>query len=177
MNNTRLIIITFILAFLWGFLIGKIFYDIPCGDDVDLRIDTLWVHDTLQSPGPVEVKYREKTVPADVDTAAILQKYYTERIMADTLRLKDMATVYIRDTVYMNNIIGRYVDYDLARLDISATAPRAKKWALSLGTSIGRQQAAVLAGIRYKRADIAAGYDFRQRAPMVTLKYDILQWQ
>lgn len=148
---------------------------------VELRIDTTWVHDTIRTAGPVVVREEVREVPAAVDTAAILSAYYTERTLSDTFHLRDVATVRITDTLYMNNIVGRQVDYDLATLDVSYevkyrncyTQPR---MALSLGAQLGREQAAVMVGLRRKRAELLAGYDLRLHAPSVTLKYDLKQW-
>ncbi|MBR4533068.1 MAG: hypothetical protein IKO85_00770 [Bacteroidaceae bacterium] len=41
----------------------------------------------------------------------------------------------------------------------------------------GNEQAALVVGLRLKRAELGIGYDLRLHAPSVTLKYDIWQWQ
>lgn len=145
---------------------------------VELRIDTCWVHDTVRTAGPVVEREVVREVPASVDTAAILSAYFTERTLTDSFRLRDMATVWITDTLFQNDIVGRSVAYDLAELQptvsIRHTRPRL---ALSIGVQLGREQAAPMVGIRYKRAEVLGGYDFRLHAASITLKYDIWQWQ
>lgn len=151
---------------------------------VELRIDTVWVRDTIRTPGPVVIREEVRRVPADVDTAAILQRYYTARVLADTFRLRDLATVRVQDTLFQNNIVGRSVDYELAtlipRLEYSAPPKAAvapPRLALSVGAQLGTEQAAVMAGVRLRRAEILGAYDLRLRAPSLILKYDIWQWQ
>lgn len=181
MNNKGLYIITLALAMLWGFLAGVwtgrggATADLP---EVRLRIDTAWVHDTIVTPGPVIVRSEVRRVPADVDTADILRQHFTQKTLADTIRLRDMATVYIMDTVFRNNIAGRNVTYDMAMLEpkLEGTAKRQARLALNVGVQLGQQQAAVMAGVRYKRIEAGLGYDLRLHAPSITLKYDILQW-
>ena len=155
----------------------------PAGEPkIDLRIDTVWVHDTIQTPGPVVVREEVREVPRTVDTAAIVQQYYTARVLSDTFHLRDMATVRITDTVFQNDIVGRTIDYDLATLEPTviytpAAGQKHPRVALSAGVQLGREQAALMAGVRIKRAEVLGGYDFRLRAPSITFKYDILQWQ
>lgn len=150
---------------------------------VEVRMDTVWVHDTISEPGPVVVREVVCEVPAAVDTDAILADYYTRRILSDTLHLRDVATVCITDTLFRNDIVGRAVTYDLAELTpeiICHNVPRNRypaRLALSAGVQLGRGQAAVAAGVRIRRAELLGAYDLRLHAPSITLKYDILQWQ
>lgn len=150
---------------------------------VEMRIDTVWVHDTIKTPGPVVVREEVREVPADVDTAAILQQYFTARTLSDTFHLRDVATVRITDTVLENNIVGRMVDYELAQLVPSAVTfyPSEKtlhsRLALTAGMQLGGEQAAVMGGVRFKRTELGLGYDLRLRRPSVFFKYDLWQWQ
>lgn len=149
---------------------------------VEVRMDTVWVHDTILTAGPVVVREEVREVPADIDTPAILSAYYTSRTLSDTFHLRDVATVRITDTLFQNNIVGRMVDYDLATLHptvISGSTGQLSppRLALSLGTQLGSEQAALVVGLRLRRAELGIGYDLRLHAPSVTLKYDIWQWQ
>ena len=172
-----------LMALLAGFLLGSRVSHRPAEEPtVELRIDTMWCHDTIVKPGPVLVWEEVREVTADIDTMAIVQAYYTTRIMADTFRLRDMAEVHIVDTLVENKIIGRYIDYDLAQLDISYDIHETRKGtparlALTVGVQLGREHAALMGGVRFKRTELGAGYDFRLHAPSLTLKYDILQWR
>lgn len=149
----------------------------PPGDSVVIDLDTVWVYDTIYSEGPTI--YVEKTVPvpSDVDTAAILQQHYTMRVLHDSVHLRDMATVFIIDTLFRNDIVGRQIRYDLATFDTHITLqPKKPRLSLSMGAQLGKEEAAVLGGVRYKRSEFLAGYDFRHRSPSLTFKYDIIQW-
>lgn len=152
---------------------------------VEVRIDTVWIHDTVRTAGPVVVREEVRQVPASVDTAAILAAFYTERTLTDSFHLRDVATVRITDTLFLNDIVGRRVDYELATLVPTAAVVaegastrqiQPCRLALSVGTQLGSAQAAVMAGLRYRRAELGVGYDLRLRAPSIILKYDIAQW-
>ncbi|MBQ7496202.1 MAG: hypothetical protein IJT75_10755, partial [Bacteroidaceae bacterium] len=150
---------------------------------VELRIDTVWVHDTIETPGPVVVREEVREVPARVDTAAVLQRYFTARTLSDTFHLRDVATVRITDTVFQNNIVARTIDYDLAKLDISLQRRKPRigtppaRLALSVGVQLGSEQTAVIGGVRCKRTELGLGYDLSLHAPSIFFKYDLWQWQ
>lgn len=168
------------MALLAGFLLGgRVSQCSTEAPTVELRIDTMWCHDTIVKLGPVLVWEEVREVPADIDTMAVVQAYYTTRVMADTFRLKDMAEVHIVDTVIENKIVGRYIDYDLAHLNVTTSVhgTATPRLALSIGAQMGTEQASLMAGIRIRRTEILGGYDFRLHAPSITLKYDILKWR
>lgn len=158
---------------------------------VEVRMDTVWIHDTVVVSRPVPGKVIVRTVPAQVDTADILTAYYAVRTYTDTLQLRDVATVYIDDTVQENILRGRQMRYDLAQLQprILYDPPNAgnthigprngtssARLALSVGVQLGSEQAAVMGGIRWKRTELGVGYDIRLHAPSILLKHDIGLW-
>lgn len=160
---------------------------------VEVRMDTVHVHDTIYASLPPMVREVVRTVPAEVDTAALLAAFYAVRTYADTLHLQDMATVYLQDTVTENALHGRLVSYDLARLQPRITyLPQAGKptgtrmetpgkasparLALTAGVQLGSGQAAVMGGVRWRRTELGVGYDLRLHAPSLTLKYDVALW-
>lgn len=153
----------------------------------EVHFDTIVIHDTIHKAGPEVVREEVREVPAAVDTAAILSAFYTERILSDTLHLRDVATVRITDTLFQNDIIGRGVDYDLSVLQPTVTIYPTEtterrngapvRLAISAGAQLGREQAAVMVGLRIRRAEIVGGYDLRLHTPSITLKYDLWQWQ
>lgn len=152
---------------------------------VEMRLDTVWLHDTLYTAGPAVVREEVGEVPARVDTAAILAAFYTERTLSDSFRLRDLATVRITDKVFGNDIVSRVVDYDLGMMVPGAVSvtDRAStrdtqpcRLALTVGAQMGGEQAAVMAGLRWKRAEVLGGYDLRLHVPSVIFKYDVWQW-
>jgi hypothetical protein len=77
--------------------------------------------------GSIEVKYpgvREVIQPKpkeivrylanDIDTAEIIRSYFSKRIVTDTLVNDSMLFFAIRDTIFMNDIISRKMNYRLA---------------------------------------------------------------
>lgn len=154
---------------------------------VELRIDTVWIRDTLTLRRPALVREVVREVPAAVDTAAILADYHAARAYADTLRIADVATVRLLDTVAENRLRSRHVAYDVMRLQPAAVALRppdagarpsaaAPRLALTAGLQTGARQLAPALGLRYRRAAVLAAYDLRLRTPSVTLTFDIVTW-
>lgn len=149
---------------------------------VEVRIDTLWIHDTLHVYHPAVIRELTRPVPAEVDTAAILASHFMTRVYADTLRIADVATVHISDSVSENRLQSRSIDWVAAQLEpvVTVTKPPnvvTPRLALSTGVQLGTKQATVVVGLRIKRAELLAGYDLRLHTPNITLKYDIWQWQ
>ena len=159
---------------------------------VEVRMDTVWVHDTVFVRLPSLMTEVVRTMPATVDTEAVLASYFAVRTYADTLRLRDVATVYIADTVTENRLHGRQMSYDLAMMqpriiydppDKEGTDFNPRKgtstarMALSVGVQLGSEQAAVLGGVRWKCTELGVGYDMRLHAPSILIKHDIGLWQ
>ena len=72
-------------------------------------------------PQPYPVKVTDSfyiPVPANivVDTQAIIRQYYTEYILADTIRNHELY-LYIVDTLFKNRIQGRFLTYRILRPD------------------------------------------------------------
>jgi hypothetical protein len=130
-----------------------------------VRIDTVFihVHDTLPSL-PVQVKIIEKQVPADVDTVAILNDYFAQKIYDDREIIRDNLKILIRDTISQNTILGRSIIYDFTYPEITKTVLQKPLYTLS--AFIDTRMSPSLA-IGYKRVYIQGGYDFRNRATFV----------
>lgn len=157
----------------YGVLIGHIlsWYFIFKGKSNSSGIGTEIVHvtDTLFLPSPVQVDSIIVPVPAEIDTAAILNQYFTKHIYRDTLIQTKFVKVHITDTVYMNRLLGRVVDYNLSFPVYNQ--------ALSLGTVGGYKNLSLLAGYRHKRWEFLGGYDFYNKSLMVGAKYTLFRWQ
>ena len=80
---------------------------------VQKQIDTIRVHDTLTIEKPQLVKEIYLRIPAKVDTAAILASQFTERIYRDTVKVPDVMTVVMTDTLRENILTGRDFIYDI----------------------------------------------------------------
>ena len=110
-------------------------------------------------------------VPADVDTAAILNDYYRQRIYNDTLINDQFVTLMLRDTVYNNKLLGRTVHYNL-----SIPQMKMPKHELMITGDVGYCTQVVMAAYKYKRIQLRAGYDFYNKAPMIGVGLTIARW-
>ena len=130
--------------------------------------DTIRMTDTCYLPGPTTEKEVPVPVPADVDTAAILAAHFTKRVYQDEVISTPMVKITVVDTVFQNMLLGRtaYSDINIPVRDKS----------LSIGLTIAPGHTFVSAGYRFKRWNFVGGWDFVNRAAMVSAKYDIFQW-
>lgn len=130
--------------------------------------DTIRLMDTCYLPGPTIEKEVPVPVPVDVDTAAILAAHFTKRVYQDEVISTPMVKITVVDTVYQNMLLGRtaYSDINIPVRDKS----------LSIGLTIAPGHTFVSAGYRFKRWNFVCGWDFVNRAAMVSAKYDIFQW-
>ena len=121
---------------------------------------------TKYVPQPAETIYQTKRIPPEpVDTQEIIRQYLAEHIYRDTVFHNDTAMLVIRDTLWRNAIAGREVT-------LTFNSDRfARHHSLGLLTSLGSNHAAVMAAYRHKQWFVAAGYDFPQQSPTVSVGY------
>lgn len=125
------------------------------------------IHDTVYLPGPVVTKEIPVPVPSKVDTAAILAQYFTKRVFDDTLRTQ-FVTMHLTDTVYQNTLLGRTASY-------SFTLPQ-RHHSLTAGVIAGPHTFALMGGYRHKRWHYSGGYDFTNKAPILSVSYTLKTW-
>lgn len=130
--------------------------------------DTIRLSDTCYLPAPTIEKEIPVPVPVDVDTAAILAAHFTKRVYQDEVISTPMVKITVVDTVYQNTLLGRTTYSDI-KIPIQNKS-------LSIGLTIAPGHTFVSAGYRFKRWDLAGGWDFANHAVMVSAKYDIFQW-
>jgi hypothetical protein len=123
------------------------------------RTDTVFVaiHDTIRSK-PKPVQYIPVPVPVEVDTAAIIAGYFSQRIFEDVQTIGNNSVITILDTVSQNGISGRSIFYDLNYPVITKTVKPVYSLSVMADT---RLAASVVFG--YKNLDIQAGYDFGRK--------------
>lgn len=130
--------------------------------------DTIRLSDTCYLPGPTIEKVIPVPVPVDVDTAAILAAHFTKRVYQDEVISTPMVKITVVDTVYQNTLLGRTTYSDI-------NIPVHNK-SISVGFTIAPGHTFVSAGYRFKRWDLAGGWDFANHAVMVSAKYELFQW-
>lgn len=131
--------------------------------------------DTFYTEGPVHVEYEDKlipsksvhdTIPAVVDTAAILRDYYTTNTYEDSV-LYDDCKLYVREEVTMNKLKSRYTSIVAMKETVKTTQVmvRKPKAILGVGGSVvmNGQQSSMSVDVmlvpRYARVIPYGGYD------------------
>lgn len=133
-----------------------------------LRTDTIYSVDTLVLQAPAVIKEIPVPMPVDVDTAAILAAYHTQRVYNDPVISTPVLHVEIVDTVYQNLLMGRSVSYQIKQPVFNN--------ALSFGLSVAPHHTFLNVGYRHKRTELMAGYDVFNKAVMMSAKYDFFRW-
>lgn len=131
-------------------------------------VDTIYV--------PLPGKTVKELVPVDIDTDAIVEAYFSQHVYRDTLRasapgkLGGSAVAVISDTIAHNVIAGRSVSLTFTpnRLATARSVDLLSTWGLG--------NTSVLAGYRYGRWTMYAGYNFSSRAPTAGVGYRIFNW-
>lgn len=137
----------------------------------ELRTDTLHLHDTVWIDQPQLTREVYIPVPAEVDSAAVVRDYYTQRIYTDTMQVTEVATVIVRDTVAQNTLTGRTFDFDIR---IPKILPRDNAFGIGLLTGYGTTT--VNAAYRYRNWQFTAGYDLRRKQPVFEIRYELFHW-
>lgn len=130
--------------------------------------------DTIYVPLPRETV--KEMVPMDVDTGAIIEAYFSRHVYRDTLRasapgkLGGSAVAVIHDTIAHNVIAGRTVSLTFTPNRLATTR------SVDLLSTWGLGNTSVLAGYRYGRWTMYAGYNFSSRAPTAGVGYRVFNW-
>lgn len=131
-------------------------------------VDTIYV--------PLPGKTVKELVPVDIDTGAIVEAYFSRHVYRDTLRasapgkLGGSAVAVISDTIAHNVIAGRSVSLTFTPNRLATTR------SVDLLSTWGLGNTSVLAGYRYGRWTLYAGYNFSSRAPTAGVGYRIFNW-
>lgn len=131
-------------------------------------VDTIYV--------PLPSKTVKELVPVDIDTGAIVDAYFSRHVYRDTLRasapgkLGGSAVAVISDTIAHNVIAGRSVSLTFTPNRLATTR------SVDLLSTWGLGNTSVLAGYRYGRWTMYAGYNFSSRAPTAGVGYRIFNW-
>lgn len=130
--------------------------------------ETVVKHDTIRPviPEP-EVIVRE--VPAEVDTAAILADYFSEKHYLDTIIERPYLRVEMTDIISRNALLDRTVVVDYRQPVVYSNA-------LALGLDAGRYSCVLSAGYRRKSWEFRAGYDLYNKSLVLGVSKDLWRW-
>lgn len=130
--------------------------------------ETVVKHDTIRPAIPEpEVIVRE--VPTEVDTAAILADYFSEKHYLDTIIERPYLKVELTDVISHNSLLDRTVVVDYRQ-------PIVCNNALVVGMDAGRYGCVLSAGYRRKSWEFRAGYDLYNRSLMLGVSKDLWRW-
>lgn len=149
-----------VILFISGYQVGR--------NSEHVDADTICLSDTVRLPVPAIVKEVLVPVPADVDTAAILQKYFTKKIYNDTIIQTKYITVNLTDTVYMNGLLDRTASYTFSFPEYNHS--------FSAGVMGGYHNLRIMAAYRYKRFEFIGDYNLIDRSYNVGAKYYLFKW-
>lgn len=143
--------------------VDKIVTEIRKGDDIPVIVRV-----------PVEVY-----IPADVDTMAILEDYYTTRIYTDTLSVEDLGYVSLTDTISQNRIVARYYTANISERTITETIivkelPKFQFWGgvtTSTNMSLGGSLAMITPSQRHYGLDVGIYQGEDKLVPYVGFRY------
>lgn len=139
-------------------------------DDGCLVKDTVINVDSVYVPYPEYVTV-EVIVPAVVDTQAIINAHFEKRVFSDSVKTRYL-TLFIRDTVVRNSIVGRDIHYIMDNPIIR----KSKNNEISLSLDAGLHTVSIMGAYRHKRVIYRAGYDLYNRAPVIGAGISITQW-
>ena len=130
--------------------------------------ETVVRHDTIRPAIPEpEVIVRE--VPTEVDTAAILADYFSEKHYSDTIIERPYLRVEMTDIISRNALLDRTVVVDYRQPVVCSNA-------LVLGMDAGRYGCVLSAGYRRKSWEFKAGYDLYNRSLVLGISKTLWQW-
>lgn len=135
---------------------------------VKASADTIYVTDSFYIDAPVIIDSIMVPVPIDVDTAAILQAYYTKNMYNREIISTPQLTVNLIDTVYNNRLLGSMVNYKIV-------IPQYKH-DISIGFLAGYNALPLLITYRYDRWGMSAGYDLLNRSLIFGANYRLFRW-
>ena len=124
--------------------------------------------DTIYIPQPVPAEAKRIEVPAEVDTAAILQQFYTQNVYRRPVIDTKLLQVNLVDTVYNNVLIGSTATYTMR-------IPQ-HKHDLSVGVLAGFNTFSLMGTYRYDRLGMSAGYDFINKSLVMGVQYRLFRW-
>ncbi len=108
-------------------------------------------------------------VPDQVDTAAILADYFSERHYMDTIIQRPYLQVELFDIVGQNRLLDR-------KVIVNYQQPVVYNNSLTIGADFGRNLCTVMAGYRRKSWEFRGGYDFYNRTPVIGVSKTLWQW-
>lgn len=129
--------------------------------------DTVWKrYDSaifIPVPVPVSIWREPVSEPADIDTAAVISDYLSKKVYSEQIDVDSVLSIQITDTLSRNGLLGRQIHYSF---NVPTVTIRQKKPYLTVSV-IGDSRYYAGTQIGWKRVLFSAGYDFKDRYPVI----------
>lgn len=139
------------------------------GQDTEtIVIDTVFIHktDTIIFSKPEPVYVFAPVIPPAVDTASIINDYYSKKIYSEILINTENLKLSLSDTILQNTILGRNLSYELTFPEITKTVTITKKPVFSTSLLLDSRSSASLV-FGYKHFFLQGGYNLQHKEPFV----------
>ena len=134
-------------------------------------IHTKEIHTNISYvPSPADTVYCQ--LPNKIDTVTVLREFYSKVTYRDTIFNNDTLKLIVRDTITMNGIASRDVDYTIR-------IPETKIPRYGIGASFiygSRQELLLMGEYDYRKMKVYGGYDFGSKTPMIGIGVKLLEW-
>lgn len=172
--NKHFTILLFLLLALIGlvlsYVVAPVAKHVP-QTKTEYKIVKKIVHDTIEVPVHEPALIIHYPVPADVDTAAILEAFFTSNIYVDTVHAGEFVDIKITDSVTCNKLSSHVIEL-LSLPEVVSTSPSAvSARCAALGVLAGTDLFAIKADYTVKKHNFSAGFDFVNKAPLVGYSY------
>lgn len=167
MKNSLVHALIYLVLFSIGFISGK--WCISENRIADSDVSAAVIRDTIIKDVPVPVT-TFVPVPADVDTAAILEMYFAQQHYFDTIVNYPELKVSLTDVITQNTLTDRTVFIDYQRPNKNRIN------AISIGADVSYYSMPVYVAFRRKRMTYRLGYDMFNQAVVGGLSFDLWQW-
>lgn len=169
MKKTISILLVMLLTMILGMIIThKVGYQKGVSSaERKIERDTIWKrYDSaifIPTPIPVSIWREPHSEPADIDTVAIISDYYSKKVYSEKIEVDSLLRIHITDTLSRNGLLGRQINYSF---NIPTVTIRQKKPNLTISV-IGDSRYYAGTQIGWKRVLFNAGYDFKDRFPVI----------
>lgn len=167
LNTTLLVIIIILMLFI---LLKK---------HPETKTETHYHYDTALVSVPIVVNAPAssvpQTIPQDVDTAAILKKYFTIHYYRDTIRDSSLVA-YIADSIGFNRLLHRSFSYRINRPTTVNTFQKEKKIRLFIGgysTFDSTANVGISAAVQLKGWQVEAGRNLNNKQYLIGIKKEL----
>jgi hypothetical protein len=143
---------------------------------IEVNTAPVYIYDTNYYSIPIVIKPPDVsipiTMPADVDTQAILEKFFTKHIYADTLTDSNLTAIIV-DTIALNRLSGRFFSYRINRPIEQHIYQAARKERFTVGAVAlidTVTNLALIGGLRFKDFEVIGGKNLNRKQYLIGVK-------